>query len=448
MFQKIVNKFSKSNNKKKHASHTVRYSKAEHGIQRNQISSHAQKIIQHLESNGYEAYLVGGAVRDLLLDIKPKDFDIATNAEPEEIKAIFNNCRLIGRRFRLAHIYYGREVIEVATFRASHDTKKSHHDKSKHARTSDEGQLTRDNVFGTVEEDALRRDISINSLYYALESEEVLDFADGVEDIKRRNIRLIGDPLQRYQEDPVRILRAIRFAAKLGFEIDKDSALAITEANQLLLNVPGARLFDEVIKLFHNPEAIKTFQLLRHYGVYQYLLPQSHHSAESYIWSDKLFELALENTVDRIKQEKPVTIAFLYAVLLWPAFKEKIDSIDMKRPNFERINEEAQKVLKEQSQVITIPKRFAFAIKDIWSYQYRLPKRNGKSADWLLGQRRFRAAFDFLLLREACGEIKPGLGDWWQNYQFADEETQTKMKAQVGARRSPKTKQQRKKQDQ
>jgi poly(A) polymerase len=297
-------------------SQPVTIPRPDHEISRASISSAALKVLYGLKEAGYQSFLVGGGVRDLLLGREPKDFDVGTDATPEEIRNLFRSCRLIGRRFRLAHVRFGREVIEVATFRARHDEQSGEGSDSAH---SEEGRILRDNVFGSLEEDAWRRDFTVNALYYDIKNFSVVDYVGGLDDLKAGTLKLIGDPEQRYREDPVRMLRAVRFAAKLGFRIHPDTEEPMHDLGQLLEDIPSARLFEEVLKLFLGGCALTTFELLRHYDLFRYLFPMTDEalSHEEEGFPITFVARALENTDNRLAENKPVTPAFLYAALLW-----------------------------------------------------------------------------------------------------------------------------------
>ncbi len=395
----------------------------QHPVSRKLISPNALKVLYRLNKAGYEAYIVGGGVRDILLGQPPKDFDVATSATPEQVKALFSNCRLIGRRFRLAHVHFGREIIEVATFRALlADPGNTKGD----AAVSDDGQITRDNVWGTKEEDALRRDFTINALYYSVEDFSIHDHAGGMEDIQARRLRLIGDPETRYREDPVRMLRAIRFAAKLDFEIEPRTAKPIPEMAPLLANIPPARLFEEVLKLFLSGHGVRSFELLREYGLFAPLFPQTDallQQGDEY--AAKLIRIALSNTDERIRQDKPVTPAFLYAALLWPVVSARQADLEAQEslPPMQALHEAASEVIGTQIRSTALPKRFSLPMKEIWEMQLRLARKNRKRAESLMAHPRFRAAYDFLLLREAAGEQLGGLGDWWTAMQAGRPDT-------------------------
>lgn len=393
-------------------------SSRQHPLQRGQISRYAVSVVERLQNAGYQAYLVGGCVRDLLLNIEPKDFDVATSATPEQVRAEFRNARVIGRRFKLVHVHFGREIIEVATFRAHHPQGEDDED-SHLASRNESGRILRDNVYGSLEDDAQRRDFTINALYYDPSGEHILDYAHGVHDIRNRLIRLIGDPEQRYQEDPVRMLRAARFAAKLGFEIERHSAAPIRRLAPLLHDIPSARLFDEILKLFLGGRAERTFELLVEYDLFAPLFPASASALKrNPEYAGKLIRQALANTDARIQQGKPVTPAFLIAALLWPALPARALQLQERgMPPIPAMQEAAHELISEQCQRTAVPKRFTIPIREIWDMQERLPRRTGKRADLLLENPRFRAGYDFLLLRESAGEETGGLGDWWTDYQ-------------------------------
>ncbi|SFX37085.1 polynucleotide adenylyltransferase PcnB [Marinospirillum alkaliphilum] len=402
--------------------------RSEHPISRSEIPEGALKVLYRLHKAGFQAYLVGGCIRDRLLGKTPKDFDVATDATPEQVNHLFRNSRMIGRRFRIVHVRFGREIIEVTTFRGQ-----ANEDESKHLRQSDEGMLLRDNVWGNIEEDALRRDFTINALYYNVADFAIHDFTGGLEDLKSRTLRLIGDPDTRYREDPVRMLRAVRFAAKLGFHLDPATEAPIREQASLLLQVAPARMFDEVLKLFLAGHALDTFRLLKDYGLFAFLFPASAEAFKVNPTSLKLVEQALINTDQRIADERPVTPAFLYAALLWPGL-ELIYSDLLKNgvPPFPAMQQAGNRLLQRQQQHITIPKRFAFPMREIWDLQLKLPQRHGKRAWELLHQPRFRAAYDFLLLRETAGEATDGLAEWWTRFQDTDEAGQQRLLENLG----------------
>jgi len=401
----------------------------EHTITRANISESALKVLYRLKAAGFEAFLVGGGVRDLLLGREPKDFDIATDAHPEEVTELFRNSRLIGRRFKLVHVRFGREIIEVATFRGGHDEGNAD---TAHIKN---GMILRDNVYGTLEQDAWRRDFTINALYYEVKEFSVVDYTNGMEDLKAGVLRIIGDATQRYQEDPVRMLRAVRFAAKLGFRIHADSEKPIAELGERLEAVPPARLFDEILKLFLSGYAVETFELLRHYDLFRYLFPMTDASLakEENSFPHMMVARGLTNTDDRIAQGKPVTPAFLFAVLLWePVREQALRLLGDGLSEIQALQVASEKVISAQAQHIALPKRFSLQTREIWVMQARLKRRNGKRAGRLFEQPRFRAAYDFLLLRTESGEdeLKP-LADWWTEYQEVNEEAQSAMAREV-----------------
>lgn len=391
-----------------------------HQLDNGYFSRNSVQVAKRLQEAGFQAYLVGGCVRDSLLGLRPKDFDVATSATPEQVSSLFRNSRIIGRRFKLVHIHFGREIIETATFRGSHEDTGKNNDRSAH---NDKGRILRDNVYGSLDDDALRRDFTINALYYDVSSHNIIDYAQGVQDIKDGLIRLIGDPSQRYLEDPVRMLRAIRFAAKLGFSLEAKTAEPIRELAHLLKDIPAARLYEEVLKLFMNGQALKTYELLQEYNLFAPLFPETASIiANGSQYASEVVRNALKNTDERIRANKPVTPAFLFAALLWPGVPVRTTDIQSQGiPAFEASQEASHWVLHNQLNHTAIPKRFSIPMREIWSLQERLTRRQGKRADALLVHPRFRAAYDFLLLRESAGEQTDDLGQWWTDYQFADD---------------------------
>jgi poly(A) polymerase len=408
----------------------------QHNISRKHISDAALKVIARLRSGGYDAYLVGGGVRDLLLGLRPKDFDVATNAHPEQIRKLFNNARIIGRRFKIVHVRYGREIIEVTTFRSTHEAKvqdKGTKPGNHHSAQSEDGMLLRDNVFGTVEDDAVRRDFTINALYYTTADFAVYDYTNGLRDLHSKTIRIIGDAEKRYREDPVRMLRAIRFSAKLGFTIEAKTEAPIAELGHTLANVPASRMFDEILKLLMSGYSEKVFALLQQYGLVAYLFPQTASCIEGgQTQGEALIHNAMINTDKRIQAGKPVTPAFIYAALLWPAVQQRFAELKADGvPDMPAITQAGQEVTSAQQQHTSIPKRFSYPMREIWELQLRLPYRNGRKAENLVQGRRFRAAYDFLLLREQAGEQTDGLGKWWTNYQNSDPDKREAMSQAV-----------------
>lgn len=389
----------------------------QHHIQADLICGRAKDVIRRLQRAGYEAYLVGGCVRDLLLGRTPKDFDIATSARPEEIRKLFNSCRLIGRRFRLAHIYYGRDYLEVATFRAPHD------DADDGGQVSDDGRIIHDNVYGSLQEDVWRRDLTINALFYNPSNGELLDLVGGLADLRAGVIRLLGEPVVRFREDPVRLLRVVRFAAKLKFTIHPDTESLLKPLAPLLAAVSSARLFDEILKLLLSGDGWQTFQLLRQYGLLNYLLPLTAESLrdDSSGTVAKMLEISLQNTDQRIQDGKSVMPAFLYAVLLWHkvqlAAQQLQDNGNM--PEMQALNLAASDALRDQVDFTAVPRRYSNITREIWGLQSRFRQRDLRRATALLGNPRFRAAFDFLCLRAQAGEAVQDDCEWWTKFQQA-----------------------------
>ncbi len=367
----------------------------QHTISRKDISPNALRVLYRLREAGFAAYLVGGAVRDLLVDGRPKDFDVATDATPEQIKQLFRNCRLIGRRFRLAHVVFGREIIEVATFRANTDDGSGD-------REVENGMLVRDNVYGTIEDDALRRDFTCNALYYAIEDFSVRDYTGGFEDVQARTMKLIGDPEQRYREDPVRMLRAVRLAAKLDFTIDEATAEPIPRLANLLGEAAPARLFEEVLKLFLSGHGVAGFEGLERYGLLAVLFPESAAALKSNrtgALRSILIE-GLRNTDERVANDEPVSPAFLFALLLWPAFCRSLMALQKQGVAMEEAQRRAaDRVTLHQLTTIALPRRFSLPMQEIWLLQSRFSSRQRKRVFRTLTHPRFRAAFDFLMLR-------------------------------------------------
>ncbi|MFL0800779.1 MAG: polynucleotide adenylyltransferase PcnB [Agarilytica sp.] len=393
---------------------------SDHQLSERDISNNALRVVDQLTKAGFEAYLVGGCVRDLLLDEHPKDFDVATDATPEQVKKVFRSARIIGRRFRIVHVRYGREIIEVTTFRGSPKGAKSKNDHTQ----SDKGILLRDNVYGDIRSDALRRDFTVNALYYAPQDGAILDYADGLKDMEQRQLRIIGDPDARYKEDPVRMLRAVRFAAKLGFALTPETEAPIQEHADYLADIPPARRFEEVLKLFVSGYATAVLTKLREYGLLLYLFPgtdSSLNSGDNYY--ERLVFSMVANTDRRLRNNKRVTPAFIYAAMLWPPLHAKIKELmEEQKLNYHEASQQAASgVVGQQLAYTAIPKRFLLPMREIWSLQQRLGRREGKRAYQTMEHPRFRAAYDFLLLREEAGEKLDGLGLWWTRFQDADE---------------------------
>ncbi|WP_252177454.1 polynucleotide adenylyltransferase PcnB [Endozoicomonas sp. 4G] len=408
----------------------TRIAREHHPVSRQGISENALKVLHRLNSNGYEAYLVGGCIRDLYLDLHPKDFDVTTNATPEQVRRLFRNSRIIGRRFKLVHILFGHEVIEVATFRASHDAEARNiehsRDKSQH---SDSGRILRDNVYGSMKDDAIRRDFTVNALYYDVRDYSVIDYCGGVQDLENQTLKLIGDPVKRYHEDPVRMMRALRFVAKLDFDMDPATADPIYDLGHLLSDIPSARLFDEVLKLLQSGKGVTTFHLMREYSLLQYLFPATDHSLEAEEeWAEELIIEALASTDLRIARGKPVTPAFIFAAFLWaPLQRLARDLREQGVPPAPALQQAAMAVLDNQCSHTAIPKRFTMVIRDIWEMQYRLERRQPKTIEPLMEHPKFRAAYDFLVLREAAGEALDGAGQWWTDIQASADHNRNSM---------------------
>ncbi len=394
--------------------------RSEHGVSRKNIDEPALKVLYRLHKSGYQACLVGGAVRDLLLGRHPKDFDVATDATPEQVSKLFRNCRLIGRRFRLAHIHFGRHIIEVATFRAPHgELHEEHHDES--------GRVLRDNVYGEIHDDVWRRDFTANALYYNIADFSIIDYVGGFEDIANKRLRLIGDQETRYREDPVRMLRAIRFASKLDFSIDDSCKQAILEMGSLLGDIPSSRLFEEVLKLFHSGHAEESFYTLQEYDLLKYLFPDAVKELHDKTTSE-FIRLAMQSTDDRVKLDKPVTPAFLFAALLWaPVRKQTEANVEAGMHYAVALQKAATKLVSSQVQHVSIPKRFTTTMRDIWALQSRFRNHSGRRAYSVLHHPKFRAAYDFLCLRANAGETDLDDCRWWTELQEHNPEQQNKI---------------------
>jgi poly(A) polymerase len=394
--------------------------RSEHNISRANISPNALKVLYRLRSAGYEGFLVGGGVRDLLLGRNPKDFDVVTNADPDQIQDVFRNCRLIGRRFRLAHVRFGRDIVEVATFRA---TGASEDDEREH---SDSGRILRDNVYGTIHEDVWRRDFTVNALYYNIADFSIWDYVGGFADVAARRLRLIGDPETRYREDPVRMLRAVRFAAKLDFTISPEAEEPIARLGSLLADVPPARLFDELLKLFQSGHAVRSFELLMRYDLLRYLFRDTQmvlEGAEGAKITDFIRQ-GLANTDERVREDKPITPMFLYAVFLWYPIKALARRLTEEGWNDgQAMLEASQRIVAAQQ--TAFPRRFSSPMKELLNMQWRFSQRQGARAARLLEHKRFRAAYDFLVLRSRFGEVDEETVRWWTDVQTLPPEERT-----------------------
>lgn len=398
-----------------------RYPRAKHGIDRQHISSAALKTVHALHEAGFAAFIVGGAVRDLILQHQPKDFDIATDATPEQVRKLFRRSRIIGRRFRLVHVILGNEVVEVSTFRRSHLADNGE------SQVTESGRILSDNVFGSHAEDALRRDFTANALYYDPESEEVWDFVRGLADIQDRVLRIIGDPEIRYREDPVRMLRAVRLSAKLGFRLHPHTEKPIPHLTYLLQDVPAARLFDEMLKLFLSGHAMESAHALRAHGLHHGLLPMLDMALDE-SQSQRFVTLALKNTDERVLANKPVSPAFLFACLLWhevvAAWQRLQAAGESPIPALVRAMHE---VVHTQAEKLAISRRYSVGMMEIWALQPRFEQRSGQRPYRLLENPRFRAGYDFLLLRCQSGEAPMELAQWWDRFAQVDAATRAAM---------------------
>jgi poly(A) polymerase len=397
---------------------------AEHGIDRSRVSRNAVRVCETLQKAGHAAYIVGGAVRDLLLGVTPKDFDVASDATPEQVKALFRRAIVIGRRFRLVHVMFGNETIEVSTFRALDDPERQ---------TDEHGRVLADNLFGTQWEDAARRDFTINALYYDPITETVLDYHDGVRDLRRKRLRIIGDPATRYREDPVRMLRAVRFAAKLGFQIDEATREPIRRMAPLIENVPAARLFDEMLKLLTSGHSVACIMRLRAEGLHHGLLPLLDVILEQPA-GERFVMLALSRTDERVQAGKHIAPGFLFATLLWhevlKRWKERESRGEHRIPALDAAIDD---VLEAQTEKLAIQRRYTSDMREIWMLQPRFERRTGRAPYKLLEHLRLRAGYDFLLLRCAAEEAPAELGEWWTKFLQASDAEREQLVAAVQA---------------
>jgi len=395
-----------------------RISREQHGIDRRLVSRHAIKVCETLQQAGFDAYIVGGAVRDLIIGLEPKDFDVATSATPEQIRSLFRRARIIGRRFQLVHVVFGQEIIETSTFRAP---------ASNGQMTDDHGRILRDNVFGSQKQDAERRDLTINALYYDPVTETVIDFHEGVPDLKKRVVRMIGDPATRYREDPVRMLRAVRFAVKLNGKIEPATQAPIAQLADLLSNVPAARVFDEMLKLLTCGQAMACVKQLRTHGLDSGTLPLLDVILED-PEGQAFIELALERTDKRIRLGKSVSPSFLFAALLWPQVRSQWQRLcadgEQRIPG---LSQAADQVLDAQTEKLAINRRFSSDMRDIWFMQPRFERRVPKAIYRLFEQPRFRAAVDFMQMRAACAEVDSVLAQWWMDLADANDANRSEM---------------------
>ena len=435
LIKRITKRFSRLFRHAKEESSTI-IDRSKHTISRKHLSQSAIKTLYRLKDAGFAAYLVGGGVRDLLLGKQPKDFDVVTNAHPEEIRRLFRNSRIIGRRFRLVHVYYDGNIIEVSTFRAAL-SEQTYTDNETEIKT-DTGMLHRDNTYGgTIEEDAWRRDFTVNALYYNIADFSVVDYMQGMTDLKHRVLRMIGDPAQRYHEDPVRLLRAIRLAAKLDFTLASETETALKQLPHLLKHVPTARLFDESLKLFFAGYSVKTYQLMKHYDYTTALFPQTMKALANSkdTTNEQLIQIALRATDKRIQAEESINHGFLLSVLLWPVLREKMD-YQKKQPNkrdkfYMKLHQWIHDILKTQLETLMLPRRLQFVMQAIWVLQFQLERRRPSRVLAILQHRYFRAAYDFMELRVQAGEINTDCFDWWTTFQIASPDTQKKMIEQL-----------------
>jgi poly(A) polymerase len=420
-----------------------------HGIDPSLISKNAIRVTEGLQQAGHRAFIVGGAVRDLLLNVAPKDFDVATDATPDQVQKLFRRARIIGRRFQIVHVQFGQDIIETSTFRALVDTpadappspppprlRRGEMDTRTHA-VDASGRVLRDNVWGEQHEDATRRDFTINAMYYDPATQTVLDYHDGMADVRARLLRMIGDPATRYREDPVRMLRVVRFAAKLGFEIEPATRAPIAELADLISNVPAARLFDEMLKLLLSGHALACLTRLRAEGLHHGVLPLLDVIFES-THGEKFITLALTNTDERVRAGKSVSPGFLFATLLWNDMQSRWQQYTLAGefpvPALHRAMDD---VLDMQTEKLAIHKRFSSDMREIWGLQHRLEKRSGRSAMKLLEHQRFRAGYDFLLLRCESGELDASVGQWWTDFIEGDAAARDSLLSQGGKDRAP-----------
>ncbi len=440
MIRRLINKILGKNgvsldrtSRAKSAAGPTIVAKAKHGVGREQISACALRVVSELQSAGFSAFVVGGAVRDLLLGRTPKDFDVATSATPTEVRGRFRRSRLIGRRFQIVHVMCGKETVEVSTFRANQIPIEGEDDDRE---TDQHGRLLRDNLFGSQVDDALRRDFTINALFYDPSREEIWDYQGGVADLQKKRIRIIGDPVARYREDPVRMLRAVRFAAKLGFEIDAATRTPINQHAELLANVPKSRVFEEMLKLLLSGHAVESVRRLRDEGLHHGLLPLLDVILEQPL-GEKFVMLALRATDARIADDKPVSPGFLFATLLWHevlAYAQKQEAAGVKP--MPALAQAMDDVLSRQKDKLAIPRRFDATMKEIWVLQPRFLQRGGERPFRLLTHPRFRAGYDFFLLRADSGEVDAAMGLWWQQFEAgSDAERRAMLVADSGPKK-------------
>ncbi|MAI03710.1 MAG: hypothetical protein CMQ75_04220 [Gammaproteobacteria bacterium] len=379
------------------------------------LSKNALSIISRLQSKKFKAYIVGGGIRDLIEGLDPKDFDIVTDCEPREIRKLFRNSRIIGRRFKLVHITFPNEIIEVTTFRSGQDPQ------SDSIEINDKGRIIRDNKWGTQEEDVVRRDLTINSIYYDPLSDKIVDYTGGVKDLESKRIRFVGDVEKRIIEDPVRILRVIRFAAKLNFEIEPTIKKAITKYKNQLLDMSSARIYEEIIKMFLAGHALKTYQLLQEHDLFDLLFPHLENSKENF---NEFYENAFKDTDQRLKENKKLNVGFLFAILLWP--KVYIKSGISNRINYKSFYLTMSAVMQKQQNITAVPRRYSSFIRDVWMNQIRFNKVGKKSINFA-NNIRFRASYDFLLLRNSMERNLDTPINWWTEFKAANYDKKMKL---------------------
>ena len=425
MIKKFIEKvFGARKNRKPAVAKERIYARDEHGIRKDELSNAAISVCEGLHKAGYKAFVVGGAVRDLLLGRHPKDYDVATDATPEQVRSVFRRARIIGRRFKLVHVMFRDETVEVSTFRANHPAVDAD---EKDGRADEHGRLLRDNVYGNQEEDAIRRDFTMNALFYDPEREEVWDCVNGFADIKKKRVVMIGDPTARYREDPVRMLRAARLAAKLGFTIDAATEAPIATLGPLLDNVPTSRLFDEMQKLLFSGHALNGIEKMRSLGLHSGILPVldplfNDAAAKAFV------VLALQRTDERIAQDKGVSPAFLFATLFWWPMVQRWQVLEANGVrSLQAMHEAMDDVLDAQRKTLAIPRRLDPLIKELWVAQPRFVHRSQRQAFRTLTHPRFRASYDFYALRAEAGDADQEIAAWWERFQFADEKVQESM---------------------
>jgi poly(A) polymerase len=413
-------------------------SRPDHNVSRSSISRNALKVLYRLKDAGFQSFLVGGGVRDLLLGREPKDFDIVTDAHPEQVRGLFRNCRLIGRRFRLAHVFFGPEVVEVATFRAAAADEDDDEDDATRL-MSDSGRIIRDNLYGSIDEDAWRRDFTANALYYNIADFSIWDYVGGVGDVRAGVLRVIGNPETRFREDPVRMLRAMRFAAKLGFRMHADTERAVDELAPLVAEVSPARLLDEILKLFFSGHAAQSFELLRQHHLFGCLFPLTEQALDDPAKPEfrHMVTHALQDTDARVAAGKPVTPTYLFAVLLWDAIRQRADELAAEDVNeYQALHLAAEEACRRQQATVALPRRFVQPMRDMLAMQPRFRMQQGPRVLRMLNHPIFRAAYDFMLLRVAAGAEAAEVGTWWTEIQTLEPHEQAaKARARGGSHR-------------